>query len=169
MAEQAGSNQASPLATVPPHDSLTKGKLVALGPQPPETLWERLTRRRKSRAKPPSLGRWLAKYAVPLIAVEVALFGGTAAETNDPGQALQVALGRTGPFVLHADWFAVPLAVWSWLLIPALVAAIVAYLMDRSLKIRTEAAVRSAIADRMRRVRQGTPQSAGEGTSDHDV
>ncbi|GAC1365743.1 MAG: hypothetical protein NVSMB32_09510 [Actinomycetota bacterium] len=81
--------------------------------------------------------RRLSPGARRLTAIVIALFGLdafffiiTAYVLRDGGVPLDVALGSRSPFVESASWSSVPLAVISWLLLPAIVGAVIAFLLD---------------------------------------
>ena len=62
------------------------------------------------------------------------LYLATAVWARDAGKALEIAIGTISPFVTRADAVAVPLAMLSWLLIPALTGAIIAVIVDTELR-----------------------------------
>ncbi|HWD44273.1 MAG TPA: hypothetical protein VHM23_11300 [Actinomycetota bacterium] len=77
--------------------------------------------------------RWLIDGGAALFLLDIALFLATAAWARDAGKALEIAIGTVSPFVSPADVVAVPLALLSWLLIPALTGAIIAVVLETKL------------------------------------
>ena len=80
------------------------------------------------------ISRWLAGPGAVLFLADLALFLATAVWARDAGAAMEIAIGTLSPFGTRADVVAVPLALLSWLLIPALTGAIIAVLVDTELK-----------------------------------
>jgi hypothetical protein len=80
------------------------------------------------------VGRWLLDRGAVLFLADLALFVATAALARDAGAALEVALGTVSPFQTRADLVAVPLALLSWLLIPAITGAVIGVIVETELK-----------------------------------
>ena len=80
------------------------------------------------------ISRWLLDRGAVLFLADLVLFLATAAWARDAGAALEIAIGTLSPFRTRADLVAVPLALLSWLLIPALTGAVIAVLVDTELK-----------------------------------
>ena len=57
--------------------------------------------------------------------------------SRDAGKALDVVLGSSSPFNVGAPSFAVPLAIFSWLLVPAVIGALVAALLSQKVSDAT--------------------------------
>lgn len=77
------------------------------------------------------------------VACDLLLFAITAIWYKDAGASLEVAIGTRGPFQTpvgafpHAPMIAVPFAIISWLLVPALAGGVVAGLLEAWTKAST--------------------------------
>jgi hypothetical protein len=97
-------------------------------------IWDAVTWPYRWQKSQVGITRWLVDGGAVLFLVDIALFLATAAWARDAGKALEIAIGTISPFVSPADVVAVPLAMLSWLLIPALTGAIIAVVLETGLK-----------------------------------
>src|SRR6266705_498101 len=116
---------------------------------------------------PPSVAHWLKRWGTALAVLELGFGTATAAIGGDPGAALKIALGESSMFSTRADVAAVPLALVSWLLVPAVVGAVIAYLVEKAIKPLTAEDRRFLIEEfetelsRLRTELRGTQSIAG--------
>jgi hypothetical protein len=83
---------------------------------------------------------WILKWGTAVFLIGAALFVGTALKLCSATAALDVLLGTASPFAFGGSRVAVltvPLAVFGWLLVPALTGAIVGGLLDESVRYWT--------------------------------
>jgi len=97
-------------------------------------LWDTATWPNRWRKSQVGIARWLADRGLILFLFDIVLYLATAVWARDAGKALEIAIGTISPFVTRADAVAVPLAMLSWLLIPALTGAIIAVIVDTELR-----------------------------------
>lgn len=101
--------------------------------QPRESIPEFASRVWESRKGLSSFTRWLLTAGLSIVLVTTICFAGTAVATGDPGYALEVITSVASPFDCDAAWIAVPLAVVGYLLLPAVVGAVAAVVVERQL------------------------------------
>jgi heme A synthase len=89
-------------------------------------MWE-------SRKALSSLTRWLLSAGLAAVLLTAVCFTGTAVASGDAGYAFEVLTTVASPFRGDAAWFAVPLAVAGYLLLPAVVGAVAALIIERQL------------------------------------
>jgi hypothetical protein len=84
---------------------------------------------------------WILKWGTSVFLIGAVLFIGTALKLCSAASALDVLLGTASPFAFRGSKVAaltVPLAVFGWLLVPALTGAIVGALLDESVRYWTK-------------------------------
>jgi hypothetical protein len=104
-----------------------------IGHQPRESAGNWVRRHWRSRKKYPPFKRWLFTWGISLLVLELVLFALTALLNGDAGEALDVVLGTKSPFETKADVVAVVLAILNVLLVPAIVGALAALVVEGQL------------------------------------
>jgi Family of unknown function (DUF6313) len=125
-----------------------------VGIQPREKPRQFLERFWASRTVHSALTRWLASWGAATALVVVVLFVVIAGRTGDAGAAFDVLTGARSPFTVGVPWAAVPLAALGYLLLPALVGAVVGVTVERRLEslTRTQEDAMAEMAERLREV-----------------
>ena len=92
-----------------------------------------------------ALQKWLIRKGTAVVAALAVNYGLLAIALRDPGAALLVLTGVVSPFETGFPWLSVPLLLAGYLLVPALLGAIAAVVIERQLRqllIRREDAER---------------------------
>jgi hypothetical protein len=101
--------------------------------QPRASLREFAARVWESRKGLSALTLWLLTAGLSAVLLTAVCFVGTAVASGDAGYAFEVLTNVASPFRCDAAWIAVPLAVVGYLLLPAVVGAVAAVVIERQL------------------------------------
>lgn len=119
---------------------------------PREKRRERLRRYWLSRTSLSPVTRTVAKWSCIALVPLACLFAATGALNRDFGLAFEVLIGTRSPFEGEQPWAAVPLAAMGYLLLPAVVGAVVGLVTEHWITrtIKSHEEVLSALEERLK-------------------